>query len=224
MGKPSKRSGTYGARPQIDSVLDLAVLEPGPTLLLPDSRLVEGVKVRIDLVERILLDRHGLDTLCLHLLHALDAILNRSLDRRQQSAVAPCGAGSDNSVVVGEAGRRDTKVEIRAVDPIFLDRLALAIDDLEGRLESYLEACSAHQDIHFVYSSVNSLDAFWNDALNATHDGCYVGLNQRLEVAVTGRDSTASRGPLGNDERLELLMTGPHTAVHFLGDDFTELL
>ena len=52
---------TYRSWPKIDTVLDLAILEPASALLFPDSILMELVEMGIDLVERILLHVDGLD-------------------------------------------------------------------------------------------------------------------------------------------------------------------
>lgn len=89
--------------PEIDAVLDLAILEPRATLFLEHCILVEFVKVLVDVVEGLLPDRHGLDCLGLHLLHAFDAVFNCRLDRGQQSPAGPCRPGSDDGVIIGES-------------------------------------------------------------------------------------------------------------------------
>lgn len=74
--------GTYRAWPQIDAVLCVPILEPAAALFLPHGSLVVFIEVSIDRVQSVLLYGHRLDALGLHLLHALNAVFNRSFDRR----------------------------------------------------------------------------------------------------------------------------------------------
>jgi hypothetical protein len=74
---------TYRARPEVDSVLALAILEPTSAFFLPDGGLMELVEVAVDIVESVLLDGNRLDTICLDLSNHLDGILHRGLDGRQ---------------------------------------------------------------------------------------------------------------------------------------------
>lgn len=75
-----KRGFTYAARPQVDAVLDLAVLEPTSAVLLEDGGLVELVEVSVDVVEGVLLDVDGADVLVLDFLHHLDRVLDGRLN------------------------------------------------------------------------------------------------------------------------------------------------
>lgn len=79
-------SVTYTSRPEVDSVLDLAVLEPTTAFLLEDCRVVELVEVCVDVVQCLLLDVQRPDVLMLDLLHGLHCVLNRRLNGGQQSA------------------------------------------------------------------------------------------------------------------------------------------
>lgn len=75
---------TYATRPQVNAVLDLAILEPTAAILLEDGALVVLVEVSVDVVECVLLDVERADVLVLDLLHHLDGVLDGRLDRWQQ--------------------------------------------------------------------------------------------------------------------------------------------
>jgi len=94
----------YGAAwPQVYPILDLSVLEPRTAFFLPDSVLMELVKMCIHVIQCSLLHGHGLDLLVLHLAHALDAVFDGVLNRREKCTIRPCGTWSNNRVVVGES-------------------------------------------------------------------------------------------------------------------------
>jgi hypothetical protein len=81
--------GTYRARPEVDSVLDLPVLEPGAARLLPDRGLVELVEVCVDVVERFLLHVEGAHGFGLDLLHTLDCVFDTGFDRGEEGSAGP---------------------------------------------------------------------------------------------------------------------------------------
>lgn len=76
---------TYRSWPQVDPVLLLSVLEPTAALFLPDGRLVELVKVGVDVVEGVLLDGNGADVVVLDLLHHLDGVFDGCFDGGEKS-------------------------------------------------------------------------------------------------------------------------------------------
>lgn len=67
-------------RPKINPILHLPILEPTPTLLLPNSILMELVEVRVDLVDSLLLDFDGFDVLRGDLPHHLHGVFDGRLD------------------------------------------------------------------------------------------------------------------------------------------------
>ncbi len=69
---PWSSSENGAPRPEIDSTLDLAILEPAATLFLQDSMLMELVEVRVDVIESLLLHLDCGDPLRLDLLLLLD--------------------------------------------------------------------------------------------------------------------------------------------------------
>ena len=70
---------TYRAWPEVNTIFDLPILEPTSAFFLPDRGLVEFVKVRVNIVDGFLLDRHAFDAFMLHLLHYFDRVFNRRL-------------------------------------------------------------------------------------------------------------------------------------------------
>ena len=85
---------TYGTRPQVDAILDLAVFKPTAAFFLPDSGLVELVEMRVDIVQRFLLHVDGLDGFGLDLLHHLYRVLDRRFNGGEEGAARPCCARS----------------------------------------------------------------------------------------------------------------------------------
>ena len=77
---------THTSRPEIDPILDLAVLEPTSTFLLEHCRLVELIKVSVDIIDGLLLHADRLDVLMLNLLHHLNRVLDGRLDGRKQGS------------------------------------------------------------------------------------------------------------------------------------------
>lgn len=179
-------NSTYCTRPKIDSILDLSIFEPRSALFLPNRGLVEGVEVRIDLVQCILFDGHCFDAFRLHLSHAFDAVFDRCFDGWQERAVAPGRTRANNGIVVGEPRGRYTKVKVRSVHPVLLNGFAGSVDHLERRLEGDLEARRTHQNIHRVGLAIDGLDSFGDYLFDTIENGGDILLHQCLEVSVAG--------------------------------------
>jgi hypothetical protein len=131
---------------------------------------------------------------------------------------------TNDGIIVGESRSRDSEVEVRSIGPVLLNSLTSIVDNTESWVESNAETSGANQDVHLVLHTIIGLDSIGSYPLDAGGDGLHVVLDKSFQETVTGRDTTASHTPLGDDEFLQLLMARTHTSVHLIGNVLAERL
>lgn len=81
--------------------------------------------------------------------------------------------------------------------PVLLDTFALAVDHQPVGLESRLVPRGADQDVEFVLGAIFGQNAIFGNSFDAGKDRFYVGLDERLEEAVSWRHSATAWRPRG---------------------------